>query len=124
MTIKVIVPEATENLIENPSFEFDTAGWTVNGSALTRILTRARFGTAAGQVVTNGVVPNEGVFYRIAPNTQGEPYAGSIYVRGTGVVRVRVRDAANGHDWASSEIALSDNKSQLLDLPAGILVTI
>jgi len=116
MTIKVIVPEATENLIENPSFELDTTGWTTNGSALTRVLTRARFGIASGQVVTTGAVHNEGVYYRIDPDTQGEPYAGSVYIRGSGIVRIRVRDGFNGHEWVSESIALSDNKWRRLEV--------
>ena len=106
----LIEPEATENLIENPSIEVDTDGYTTVGATLTRVLTRARFGKASGQVVTDGATVNEGIFYRIDPNSQAENYTASVYVRGEGSVRVRLRDGFNGLDFTGDAVALNDDR--------------
>lgn len=110
-TLRILVPEATTNHIKNPQFRYDTTGWNAVGSTLTRILTRARFGVAALQVVTNGSAVNEGAYYRVK-TLQGisDQVTNSIYVRGTGTVRVRLIANPTGKQWVSKPVVLTDTR--------------
>lgn len=106
----LIEPEATENLIENPSIEVDTGGYTIVGSTLTRVLTRARFGKASGRIVTDGAAVNEGIYYSVDPNSQDQSYAASIYIMGRANVRIRLRDQLNGLDFSSDVVTGDDRR--------------
>jgi len=53
-SLKILVPEATENYIQNPSLRYDTTGWTASGSGITQVLTYALYGIASLKVVTSG----------------------------------------------------------------------
>ncbi len=57
MTNKLLIyePEATTNLITNPRLANGVDGFTDSGSTILRILTRARWGRACLEVVTDGV---------------------------------------------------------------------
>ena len=53
---KIIVPEGTTNLVENPSFEVNvTDSWNLTNGARARSTTRARFGIASAQQTAAGV---------------------------------------------------------------------
>ncbi len=100
------VEEATTNLLANPSFEVDTAGWNLAGaSSLIRITTQAMFGSASGEVVApsdqNGVRHS---FTSLASTT----YAISAWVRGTaGTVRIAHYDVVNATKVSSAAVTLT-----------------
>lgn len=108
--LAILVPEYTDNIVENPRFEYATTGYTQNGSVITRVLTRARFGRASCRVVTTGAVHNEGIYYSAAPGDTNEPYTGSVYVRGAGIVRVRLVDQTNTLEWSSEPKLITDDR--------------
>src|SRR5512138_3332926 len=97
MTLRILTPEGTTNYIQNPSARYDTTGWVAGGSTLTRSLDQARFGVASLKVVTNGAALYEGIYYRVSALAGfSDPITGSVYIRGTGRVRVRLIDNPTG----------------------------
>lgn len=109
-SLRILVPDGTVNYVKNPSFRYDTAGWTAVGSTLTRTLSEARFNIASMQVTTNGTLMYEGGYYRV--NTlQGisEPITASVYVRGQGYVRLRLWETAGG-EWNSDKTRLRSDR--------------
>lgn len=107
INLKILVPDSTTNYVTNPNFRNNTTGWTTAGSTLTRVLTKARFSIASGQVVTPGSVLNEGVYVRLTSLSGiNQPCTGSIYVLGSGKVRARLRDGG-GTSWVSDTVSLS-----------------
>ncbi len=77
--------EATTNLVTNPSFEVDTAGWAglIGTETLSSSSTYSYFGTKSLKVITPGSVVNEGVgfTFNCLPNTT---YTVSWWTRGGG----------------------------------------
>ena len=109
--LSIIVPLTTRNIVTNPSIEDGTDDWVASGSVtLTRTFERARFGVAALQVVTDGLAENEGTFFRTTPETQNLRYFGSVYVRGEGKIRIRLKDQFNGNEAVSDTLVLSDER--------------
>lgn len=110
ISLRILVPDATSNYVLNPQLRYDTTGWTASGSSISRVLTRARFGVSSLKVVTSGSVLNEGVFFR-ASNLSGisDVLTASVYVRGSGKVRLRLKDGFLGNQWATQPVALNDN---------------
>src|SRR3990172_7906238 len=106
--LEIYEPDATTNLVTNPRLTVNTTGYTASGSAISRTLARARWGLASLLVNTNGAGLLEGVYFSINPTTQNQPYAGSLYARGTGTVRARLRDATNGIEFVSERVSLDD----------------
>lgn len=91
INLRVLVPEATINYVTNPAFRYNTDGWNVQGAALTRSLDFARFGIASGKVVTSGLAQHEGTYFRVSALAGiSENVTVSIYLRGTGKVRLRL----------------------------------
>ena len=90
-SLKIIVPEATVNFIENPAIRYDTTGWNSSGASISRTLDYSRFGIASLKVVTPGTSKIEGTYYRVN-NLSGtnDNVTVSAYVRGTGQDRKRV----------------------------------
>lgn len=113
----VIVPEATTNLITNPSIEDATTGWVAVGSALTRSTTYAAFGAASLQSVTDNAANNEGAYFSVNPGVNSVGMIGSAYVRnpsgGGGTLRLRIRDQTNGVEVSSASIVLTTNWQRL-----------
>ena len=114
INLRVLVPDSTINYVKNPTFRYDTVGWTAFGSTLTRSMDYARFGIASGKVVTNGAALNEGVYYRV---NELQGVSGNVtvscYVRGAGAkVRVKLRDGG-GNTWVSDPFALDDRWNRL-----------
>lgn len=112
-TIKMLIPEATRNYIQNPAFRYDTTGWISSGSTLSRVITQARFNISSMQVVTNGLAIGEGAYYRVnALDGISDNIAGSIYVIGSGIVRLRVIDNPSGDQYVSENIELRSDRWQ------------
>lgn len=114
---QIIMPEPTTNIIRNPSVETNLTDWQAQGSAIARTNDQARFGGFSVEVVTDNLAAFEGVQVRSFPNTSDTPYAGSIYVRGDGKVRLRLRDEFNGNERISDDITLNpDRWLRILDI--------
>jgi hypothetical protein len=113
-SLRILLPDATQNYIKNPAFRYDTTGWSASGSSISRVLDFARFNIASLKVVTTGAVLSEGCFYRVN-DLQGvrEPINASVYVRGTGIVRVRLVESQT---WVSENIELSPTRWQRVDV--------
>jgi len=106
--LEIYEPDATTNLVTNPRLTVNTTGYTASGSSISRTLARARWGLASLLVNTNGAGLLEGVYFSVNPATQNQPYAGSLYARGTGTIRARLRDATNGIEFVSDRVSLDD----------------
>ena len=74
------------NLVTNPSFEVDTAGWSASGSTISRQLTQSKFGSASQRVVSSTL--GGGAFCTI-PVTAGVTYfvSGYIYLETAGSLK-------------------------------------
>lgn len=114
--IQIFEPEAATNLIINPRLADNANGFTAAGSTITRTLERARYGRASLRIVTDNAGLQEGAFFRIDPQTQTTFYAGSVYVRGAGTVRVRLRDGTNGIELTGPTTVLHDLGWQRLEI--------
>lgn len=109
-TLRILLPDATTNYVKNPALRYDTTGWTASGATLTRSLDYARFNVASLKAVAAGVVIGEGCYYRVN-DLQGvsEPVTASVYVRGNGIVRVRL---TTNNTYLSENIELSPTRWQ------------
>lgn len=80
----VILPEATINLIANPSVELATTGYgSISGAALSRSTDYQRFG-AYSLKITPSASANSGIYYDTVNLTAGQTYTQSVYVLGIG----------------------------------------
>ena len=108
VSLRILVPDSTTNYIQNPSLRYDTTGWTASSATISRVLDYARFGISSLKVVTNGTLLNEGAFYRVNNLTNvNEPITVSVYVRGTGRVRIRLITSPTGSQWVSDVVHLN-----------------
>lgn len=114
--IDILVPYATKNYITNPSLENSTDGWNAVGSTLSAVLTRARFGRKSLQVVTNDASVNEGTYFRISDTSLKGVVFGSIYIRGSGKVRIRLKDGLTGRQSVSLAVDIHDEYWQRLSV--------
>ena len=116
-SLKILVPEATVNFIENPSFRHNANGWVASGATPTRTLNYARFGIASLKVVAPGTATNEGVFYRVNYlSGTNDNVTVSVYVRGTGFIRLRLSDGASGKEWSSTSVPLRDERWERIEV--------
>lgn len=116
VSLRILLPEATTNYIQNPSLRFDATGWTAFSSTISRVLDYARFGISSLKVITSGAVLNEGVYYRVNNLTNvSEPITVSAYVRGNGKVRIRVISNPAGAQAISKTIHLNPNRWQRIE---------
>ncbi len=107
--IQIFEPEETTNLVTNPRVALNVDGFGDDGtSTILRSLDRARWGRTSLKVETNGVGLNEGAYVRVDPDLTQGIFTGSVYVRGNGTVRLRLRDATNGVEYTSDRITLDD----------------
>ena len=95
--LSVIVPEATENIIENPSAEFDFTGWTPT-SAMFRNTTWQTSGAYCIGFLTG--ISNGGGYYTqtVVTNTQ---YTWSLDFKGYAGVKYLIRVVNGGTTFAS-----------------------
>lgn len=115
--LRLLVPDGTTNYIVNPSVRFDTTGVTAVGSTVTRTLNQARFGVASFQVVTSGLAIREGFYYRVNSLAGVQDIlSASVYVRGTGYVRIRLIDNPIGPEWASLPVWLESDRWQRIEV--------
>jgi hypothetical protein len=110
----ILVPKTTTNLITNPSLEVDANGWTAVGATIARVNTQARFGRYSLEVVTDGILNNEGAFFRINASDIDSQMVGSMYIRGKGKVRIRLIDIFG--EFISKQVSLADDRWQRIDL--------
>lgn len=101
--ISLIIPEATTNLVTNPSIEIDTTGFTAvgAGTALSQELTDQRRGIYSLEV-TPDTGNNDGVYYTIALSTTTQ-YTFSVDVKGADSIpyRLRIYDVTGTADLAT-----------------------
>ena len=110
-SLKILVPEATVNFIENPSIRYDTTGWNAFGATISRTLDQARFGIASLKVVPQGTAINEGAYYRVNYlSGTNDVVTVSAYVRGTGHIHIRLYDASAGKEWSSKTVTLRNDR--------------
>ena len=115
--LSILVPEATTNYIKNPSIRFDTTGWNADGTTLSRDIDHTRFGVASLKVVTDGLVIREGTYYRVDTlESESENVTVSVYVRGTGHVRIRLTDEVSVKEWMSKEVVLEESRWQRISI--------
>lgn len=115
--LSILIPDATTNYVQNPSFRFDTTGWTAFSSTISRVLDYARFGISSLKVITTGSLLNEGVYYRVNNLTNiSEPITVSAYVRGTGKVRIRLTNGISGSTWVSKPVWLSETRWKRIEV--------
>lgn len=98
------------NLLPNPSFETDLAGWTNDGGTLTRITTDAFSGSACAELVALSQFTRANGFARQVPVTfAGVPYRFSVYLRqtsGSGTWKLRLGYSISGGTFASKDIVV------------------
>ena len=110
-SLKIMVPEATVNFIENPAIRYDTTGWNASGATLSRTLDQARFGIASLMVVAPGTVAREGAYYRVNYlSGTNDVITVSSYVRGTGHIDIRLYDNNSGKEWSSKTVTLREDR--------------
>jgi len=115
--LSILVPEATTNYIKNPSIRYDTTGWNADGTTLSRDIDHTRFGVASLKVVTDGLVIREGAYYRVDTlESESENVTVSVYVRGTGHVRIRLTDEVSVKEWMSKEVVLEESRWQRINI--------
>lgn len=75
-----VVSSERTNLVTNPSFETNTAGWTAQSSTLARTTSQAAQGAASGQVTSGSASSN--TVYTVVPGIQaGAAYAAQVRLR-------------------------------------------
>ena len=110
-SLKILVPEATVNFIENPAIRYDTTGWNASGATLSRTLEQARFGISSLKLVTPGTNKVEGAYYRVNYlSGTNDVVTVSAYVRGEGHIQVRLYDADASKQWTSKTEPLRDDR--------------
>jgi hypothetical protein len=77
----VVMPEGTDNIITNPSFEIDTTGYTAFASAIARVATWQRRGAYGLQITPNAGVES-GVQFDSVPLIVGQWYSFAIDFQG------------------------------------------
>lgn len=104
---------ANTNLVQNPSIEVDTTGYTANvsGSTLTRDGTSYKFGVYSLRTVCDGVSANQGWYYNI-PNavTASTWYSGGVWLRSvTGAtITLALINQSGGATFATTSITLTN----------------
>jgi hypothetical protein len=77
----IVMPEAVDNLVTNPSFELDTTGYTAVSSSIARVATWQRRGAYGLQITPNTGVAS-GVYFGTISLTAGQWYTFSIDFQG------------------------------------------
>lgn len=77
----VIIPEATTNLVTNPSLEVDTTGFSAIGGSIAQTFAWQAFGSA-GLAVTPASLTESGAYYGTVSLTNGSTYTASVVFQG------------------------------------------
>ena len=110
----VIVPEETTNLMTNPSFEIDTAGFgSLGGVSLSRVTTDAAFGGACMDVNTASSGTGMSVNTTITGITTNTIYTLSFYYKKTTPQDMKGRVIVDYYSGGSLQSTIT------IDLPAG-----
>ena len=108
-SLRMLIPDGTINYVRNPSIRYDTTGYTDHGAAITRSFERARFGFTSLQVITSGLGYYEGVHYTITwMAAMFDAVTASVYVRGSGMVRIRIGSAEG--TYVSKAVRITDDR--------------
>jgi hypothetical protein len=108
-SLRMLVPDGSINYVKNPSIRYDTTGYTLHGAAITRSFDRARFGFASLRVITAGLGYFEGVHYTISWMAAiFDVVTASAYVRGSGMVRIRI--GSNEGTYVSKSVRINDER--------------
>lgn len=108
----------TVNIVENPSFELGTSGWTASGSAIAQSVLQALYGSNSCLVNPTNAAANEGMYYSLGVHGGGaagnEKYiTASAYIRGVNAtadeVRIRLYGVTSGTWWNGNAIAMAQN---------------
>lgn len=110
--LKILIPDDTRNYVKNPSFQYDTVGWSTQGATLARVQTQARFGYGAGSVTTTGAALHEGIYFRVSTlENISDVITVSVYVRGNGTVRLRLDDnSPGGNEYTAQGVQLTTDR--------------
>lgn len=87
----------------------------LNEESLSRSMDYARFGYASGEVVTDGDLLHEGAYFRVN-SLQGvsDTITASIYVRGSGLVRLRLSDSGQKQYYSPNTRITNDRWRRLV----------
>jgi len=99
-----IWPAAT-NLVTNGGAETNTTGVTAVSSTTTRTTAQFKFGAASFNVVTSNATANEGAYETFTATAA--VYTVSAWVRGSGTVRMAVRDNSGANAQTGTPVTLS-----------------
>lgn len=120
--LRMLVPKAITNYIKNPSFEIDAETHWEGARGNENVLQSAdpaRFGNYSLQCDTDGIAIQEGVMYFDNGGVSGiqDVLTASGYVRGSGSIRIRLKDNGyGGGEWSSDPIALSVDRWQRIQV--------
>lgn len=90
MTIQIIIPRATTNLVQNPSFERGIDGYSAAaGGALSRVTSQQRYGVASAEYIPTAVI-DDGLYYGPLSVGLGTQYVFSVDVLGEPGDRYRI----------------------------------
>jgi hypothetical protein len=112
--VTVTVSPASSNLVGNPGFEVDTAGWNTSGSVTGVTLTRVSGGNSGlwSALLTNGSTTSGRCLLNDSPNwvttTSAGSYTGSLWVRADASVatlNIRFREYDGGTQVGTPTIA-------------------
>lgn len=101
----------TYNWSPNPGFQSNVGSWTATGATLTRETDAANvlFGVSSAKIVTANAASGEGIESALVPLTSaggpintGTQYAGSMWLKGSGTVRVYLRDTVSGKRYSTA----------------------
>jgi len=100
----VNVEEGTTNLISNPDFEVDTAGWDTWQTSIERVTTEKWSGNASLKVTLTGTDGAASTDIALSSPVAGTIYTGSFYVKGAPGKFVRMLLRLSGGASATSDL--------------------
>lgn len=106
------IAEATINLLANPSFEVNTAGWAASGGGVTAVSRSDEWAASGGyslKAVTDGTVAIQGVFNNgHVTVTAGQAWTISFDLAGSGTVNIIIQErTATGAMLSETTVASS-----------------
>lgn len=117
VNLRVLVPDQTTNYVTNPSPRYDLTGYTAVGATITRTLDRSRFSIASVKVQSAGAALHEGFYFRVSGLVGISDFiTASVYVRGTGKVRLRLINNPSGAEWFTPAFTLNDDRWHRLEI--------